>query len=456
MSEALSFPLFTVMWNQLQRQVTPRLHIRIARWLQDGASSLRLLMAFRGAGKSTLVGLYCAWLLRDDPNRRILVLAADDALAAKMVRQVKRILERHPATKHLKPRLLDQWAADRFTVSRTVELRDPSMLAKGIGANLTGCRADIIICDDVEVPNTCDTHAKRVELRERLTELSYIKTPDGQILYVGTPHHQESLYAPDADKVTGSAAFLHNATRLEIPVLDENGDSAWPERFSHQEIEAIRRQTGPVKFSSQMMLLPVGMTDIRLDPACMTITEAPPSASVTQRVAAWDPAFGKTSGDGSVIAVCSALRGGMFYIDGVYWLRTISDGPVDEATQQCRAIIGLLQRHAITRLILETNGIGTFLPALLRKELKEARYGCAVVETVQRTNKNMRIISAFDPLLAARALSASPLTASSPLIHEMRAFDPSIAHNRDDGLDACATALLALTVSLSPTQQHRR
>ena len=53
-------------------------------------------MAFRGCGKSTLVGLFCAWRLLRAPDTRILVLAADQALAVKMVAQVRRILERHP------------------------------------------------------------------------------------------------------------------------------------------------------------------------------------------------------------------------------------------------------------------------------------------------------------------------------------------------------------------------
>ena len=40
-----------------------------------------LLLAFRGAGKSTLVGLFSAWLLANDPALRILALSADLALA---------------------------------------------------------------------------------------------------------------------------------------------------------------------------------------------------------------------------------------------------------------------------------------------------------------------------------------------------------------------------------------
>src|SRR5512132_3667183 len=146
------FAEFVWIWNTRQGQTTPRLHLRIARWLaarwQEGEREL-LLLAFRSSGKSTLVGLFCAWLLSHNPDLRILVLAGDFALAKKKVRNVKRIIERHPLTAGLKPARRDHWAADQFTVKRRAELRDPSMLAKGIAAIITGLRADVVICDDV-------------------------------------------------------------------------------------------------------------------------------------------------------------------------------------------------------------------------------------------------------------------------------------------------------------------
>jgi hypothetical protein len=163
-----SFPVFVAAWNEMQRLGTPGLHFEIATWLaqrwNDGDREL-LLMAFRNSGKSTLVGLFAAWLLVMNPELRIMVLAADHQLAQKMVRNVRRILERHPLAQGLRPAAGEEWASDRFTVNRRREHRDPSMLAKGIGANITGSRADVMICDDVEVPNTCDTPAKRAELR---------------------------------------------------------------------------------------------------------------------------------------------------------------------------------------------------------------------------------------------------------------------------------------------------
>ena len=86
-----TFSEFVWIWNRGQGLTTPRVHLRITRWLETrwgrGDREL-LLLAFRNSGKSTLAGLLSAWLLGGNPDLRVLVMAADHALARKMVRNV--------------------------------------------------------------------------------------------------------------------------------------------------------------------------------------------------------------------------------------------------------------------------------------------------------------------------------------------------------------------------------
>jgi tRNA(Met) C34 N-acetyltransferase TmcA len=111
MKTDVAFSEFVMLWDQQQGLGMPKHHLQMSRWLnacwENGEREL-LLMAFRNSGKSTLVGLFCAWLLYRDADRRIMVMAADFALAKKMVRNVKRIIERHVLTKHLKPKRKEQ------------------------------------------------------------------------------------------------------------------------------------------------------------------------------------------------------------------------------------------------------------------------------------------------------------------------------------------------------------
>ncbi|MFA6019066.1 MAG: phage terminase large subunit [Rhodospirillales bacterium] len=459
---------FVWIWNEHQGQGTPKIHKRIAGWLEARLKNKEreiLLMAFRGSGKSTLVGLFCAWMLARHPDTRILVLAADLALARKMVRNVKRIVERHPLTKGLKPKSRDQWAADQFTVARPSELRDPSMLAKGVGANVTGSRADIIICDDVEVPNTSDSVPKRADLRLRLHELDYVLVPDGLHMFVGTPHSYYTIYADRARVEAGeSKPFLDGFARLELAVLDAKGRSRWPERFPLERIQNLRRRTGHNKFESQMMLRPVNVAEGRLDPDRLRLYDARLDYSegngearlmlAGKRLVSascwWDPSFGAPEkGDSSVIAAVFTDE------EGGYWLHRIAyfkhdpalAGEIDEATQLCRQALGFADGLYLPAIHLESNGIGKFLPGLLRREIKRSGRKIAVVEESSRKAKDLRITDAFDAVLAAGALFAHRSVWDTPFITEMREWRAG-GKSRDDGLDAVAGCLLTEPVRL--------
>lgn len=469
---ACGFAEFLWIWNELQGFGTPAVHKRIARWLDARwtAGDRRLLLqAFRASGKSTIVGLFCAWLLARDPRLRILVLAAEQDLAGKMARNVKRVIERHPLTAGLKPDRADQWAADRFTVKRGRELRDPSMLARGLGANLTGCRADVIVCDDVEVPNTCDTAPKRIDLRTRLAEADYVLTAGGTQLYVGTPHSYYTIYAAELHPETGeSAPFLDGFHRLTLPILTADGRSRWPEKYDAAAIERLRRRHGEAKFESQMMLRPVNIAGCRLDPDKLRLYEAGlvytegnriPTLSLDGRrlVSAscrWDPAYGAPSGgDRSVVACVFTDAAGGYWLHEALYITVDPSAGIDEARQQCRAVARFAARNYLPAVTVETNGIGRFLPGLLRAEIAAMGLRIAVIETVSRTNKAMRILDAIDAPLAAGQIRCRRSVWDTPLIQEMREWRPSggARAGRDDGLDALAGCLIDEPVRLPRT-----
>jgi len=447
---------FAWMWNRAQEMTTPALHRRILVWLEARPSPRILLTAFRGSGKSTLVGLLCAWSLYRMPDLRIMVLAAEQSLAARMVAHVRRILERHPLCRPLLPEEGETWATDRFTVARPSALRDPSMFAQGLQGNVTGARADLIICDDVEVPGNCDTPGKRHELRERLAETEFILTPGGTILYVGTPHTEESLYRAGDD-------FLRGYARLEVPVLDAEGRSAWPERFPETAIAALRRRVGPLHFARQMLLQPVPAAAARLDPALLLryaeqteYVEAqgrPQLWLLGRRMVSgggfWDPAFGREEGgDGSVLAATYMDGESRHFIHRVEWITQRADAADDPATQQCRQVAVLARDLHLPVVRVETNGLGRFLPALLKREMAREGVACQVLEHASRRPKAERILAAFDPLLAARRLYAHEGVMTSAFAREMAEWRPDAKGARDDGLDAVAGAILAEPVRM--------
>ncbi|QQG36011.1 MAG: phage terminase large subunit [Micavibrio aeruginosavorus] len=449
----VDFKVFLIVWNRLQGQGTPALHRRMADWLQGcwrAGDTRLLLMAFRSSGKSTIVGLFAAWLLYANPDLRIMVLAAEGTLAQRMVRNVRRVIERHPLTAGLRPDHPDQWAGERFTVNRRLELREASMAGLGVEANITGSRADVIICDDVEVPNTCDTAEKRLGLREVLADLDYILVPGGTLLYVGTPHHWYTIYADRARNEIGEVRpFLSGYCRLVLPVLDERGCSQWPERFSQAEIDR-RKAQGLNRFRSQMMLEPVNVAEGRLQPERLRrysgevryIRELNrldlQGKALCSCSAFWDPAFGQR--DRSVLALVYGDEDGALWLHRVLYLK--SGQEPDEATGQARQVVAVARDFMIPSVTLESNGIGKFLPLILRRELALSRIPCAVVDHHNSRSKDERILEAFETVMAAGMLHVHESVYATPFITEMQEWRPGRSGGHDDGLDAVAGALL--------------
>lgn len=187
-------------WNEILGLRTPKHHRQIIEFLYSILTDTPhrgLLMAFRHSGKSTVVGIFVACVLYLLPQTRILVLSAESGLSSRMVSHIRHILENHPLCTDLIPANRKEWSSGRITINRPLGIREPSVICQGIHGNITGMRADLIICDDVEVPNTSNTPQKRDNLRERLRELDFILSPDGAIIYIGTPHTQDTIYKTD-------------------------------------------------------------------------------------------------------------------------------------------------------------------------------------------------------------------------------------------------------------------
>lgn len=464
----VEFGVFLALWNASQNLKTPTIHFRMATWLQrcwEHGQTRLLLQAFRASGKSTLVGLFIAWLLCNNPDLRILVLSAESTLAEKMVRTIRKVIETHPLTSPIRPDRPDQWASDSFTVKRDRVSRDPSVLARGLYANITGARADVIVCDDVEVPNTCDTREKRERLRDRLSENDFILTPGGTQIYIGTPHTYFTIYAPRPRREVGETEiFLKNFRRLRIPILDAAGQSTWPERYVPDEIERMRIAAGPMRFASQMMLQPANAAQGRLDVTLLRrydeeleVREAQQTLQISlmgrklvSASAWWDPSFGGHRSDGSVVAVVYTDEKGGHWLHRVHYIRVQAGEGEDEATLQCRAVCELARTCFLPSITVETNGIGKFLPAILRRELGQARLTCAVTEKSSSKSKDMRILEAFDTVLAARSLHVHGSVYDTRFVHEMAEWRPGLSGAADDGLDAAAGA-----ISLEPMRLPR-
>jgi hypothetical protein len=301
--------------------------------------------------------------------------------------------------------------------------------------------------------------------------MNYVLMEGGTQLYVGTPHNYYTIYADQPRTEIGEEhAFLDDFKRLEIPIINEDGNSAWEERYGDADIARLRRATGPNKFASQMMLKPMNIAEGRLDPDALQIydddlhyTKELHSLFIGDRkmvaaTAFWDPAFGSIKGDGSVVAVLFADDEGNFYLHHLAYIKTDELQGEDEASAQCDHVARIAKAHYLPSLTVETNGIGKFLPNILRNALSRAKAICTIKEIAQSKSKDSRILKAFDTILASKRLFVHKNVLKTPFVMEMREWKPSESRKgssryHDDGLDAVSGAILQQPDRL--TRLHR-
>jgi len=141
----------------------------------------------------------------------------------------------------------------------------------GISGQLAGSRADVIVADDIEVPNNSMTQGMRDKLSEAVKEFDAILKPDGRIIYLGTPQNQESLYNklpdrgykvsiwparyPNPEQMVGYgskiAPLISNALAIDATIVGEPTD---PNRFSDFDLLEREASYGRSGFALQFML----------------------------------------------------------------------------------------------------------------------------------------------------------------------------------------------------------
>jgi hypothetical protein len=115
------------------------------------------------------------------------------------------------------------WTNEAFTVTRDMNLKEPTVTAIGIGTEVLGGHYDIIICDDMVTRKNSVTQKKRDDLKSWFTETVFPllehKEQSGLIL-IGTPKHYDDLY--NTVETGGNFSVLTNKAIIEGDINDTN------------------------------------------------------------------------------------------------------------------------------------------------------------------------------------------------------------------------------------------
>lgn len=440
-----------VVWKHLGLPDPTPVQYDIGNYLQNGPRR-SVIEAFRGVGKSWLTSAFVCWLLLNNPQLKILVVSASKERADAFSTFVKRLINEIPMLQHLAPQDGQRDSVIAFDVGPATPDHSPSVKSVGITGQITGSRADVLIADDVEVPNNSATQMMRDKLSEAVKEFDAILKPGGRIIYLGTPQTEMSLYNqlpergyevriwpslfPELSKVE---SYKGRLAPLITKALEEDpsvaGKPTDPKRFGEEDLMERRASYGRAGFALQFQLdtslsdgdrYPLKVADLivqNLGPTmahlklawaaapevCINdlpnvaltgdrfyrpMWHSPDMSEYTGAVMSIDPSGrGK---DETGYAVVKALAGNLFLTEA----GGISGG-YEESTLEALAYAA--KRNQVKYIIIEANfGDGMFTQLL--KPILGRIYPCAVEEVKHSTQKEARIIDTLEPVLSGHRL----------------------------------------------------
>ncbi len=272
----LDFRVFLfVVWKFLGLPEPTPIQYDIADWLQQifkkRGPRRAIIEAFRGVGKSWITVAFVCWALYRNPQLKILVVSASKFHADNFTTFAMRLIMDMQELEHLKPSSDQRNSKISFDVGPATADLAPSVKSVGITGQLAGSRADLIVVDDVEVPNNSATHMMREKLSEAVKEFDAVLKPNGIVIYLGTPQTEMSLYnvLPDRGyalriwpaRYPGKDLVQHYGDKLSPKILKElEKDSSLvdsptdPKRFSDFDLLERENSYGRSGFQLQFML----------------------------------------------------------------------------------------------------------------------------------------------------------------------------------------------------------
>ncbi len=205
-----------------------------------------------GHGKSTLLQIYLAWFLGRDPRRRILALSASEMLARRNSRAVRSMVqgESWPWPEvALVGESLEEWQTAQGGGVRAI----------GQTGTVTGFRAELILCDDVQPDAGTETTRDALEawFREILTTRL---EPDGIVVVIQTRWSDGDLIGRLQEGESADQWVVVNIPAIagDEDVLGRSpGEALWEERWPLRLLQQKRLEIGAGAFGAQYQGDPV-------------------------------------------------------------------------------------------------------------------------------------------------------------------------------------------------------
>jgi predicted phage terminase large subunit-like protein len=179
------------------------IHKKVFKWLQSNDID-QLLLLPRGHLKSHCMAVWCAWWLTKHPETTILYISATAELAEQQLYAIKNMISSDIYSRYW-PLMLtpeegkrEKWSTTAFSVDhpdrKKENIRDHTCKTAGLTTNTTGWHADVVIADDVVVPDNAYTEEGRKRVAMAMSQITSILNPGGVSKACGTRYHPADIY----------------------------------------------------------------------------------------------------------------------------------------------------------------------------------------------------------------------------------------------------------------------
>jgi hypothetical protein len=189
------------------------IHKELFKWMQEyslyGSSAIatsnKLIMLPRAHLKSHMVATWAAWIITKHPEITILYVSATAELAETQLYAIQNIIggttyQRYfPEYVNPQEGKREKWSQRKFTIDhvkrKTEGIRDATVSTAGLTTNTTGWHADIIIADDLVVPENAYTQDGRDNVMKKSSQFTSIRNAGGFTMACGTRYHPNDVYS---------------------------------------------------------------------------------------------------------------------------------------------------------------------------------------------------------------------------------------------------------------------
>lgn len=434
----------------------------IGDYIANGPLNL-MVQAQRSQAKTTIAAAYAVFDLIHDPTGKVLIVSAGGTQANEISTLIVRIINTMPELECMRPddRAGDRTSVEHFDVHHSLKGVDksPSVACVGIGSNMQGKRATLLIADDVESAKNATTALQRAQLLQLTLDFTSISTH--RIIWLGTPQSTDSVYNtlpgrgvelriwpgryPTPDQLAHYGEHLAPLIRNRLQrnpalgfgggALKDQGQPIDPLLLGEEKLQAKELDQGTSYFQLQHMLntrlvdamrfplkidrlvsmlcsrdrmpleilrglVSATLRDFRVHGfgfKMQTPVHASPETSALAGVVAYvDPAGGGLNADETAYAVTGFLNGNIILLD-------IGGLPGGYEEEKLRLLAQRLKRWKPNSIKVEKNmGFGAFKAVFLpiwRREAADLATSCGLEDDYVTGQKEARIIATLEPVI---------------------------------------------------------